>query len=336
MSTAQVKQRILQTMNFVDREFVQGFHFVYPADSARSSACASGAVAYVWRASYTATTGYQETTGPKCSSGANAFTTNCGLDQSGKYYVYLCSVWMQQSEEYQTGVLVHEAAHHAGPNDVTGSLVAMQGNSQYDQLTNAANYENFAKTVVSGGCEDEDANCPHYASYCSSENIKATCKRTCGQCSADTSGGSAGGGAQGGTSCADQDVNCRYYTSYCSTENIKASCKQTCGLCDSTSGSSDAPSSGSSGGTSQAGTECTDLDGNCRYYTSYCDRDNVKTQCRKTCGLCASGTSSGSSGSPSQPACMDTFGSCQWYKDNNYCESANVRTQCQQTCGYCR
>merc|ERR1712066_273162 len=111
--------------------------------------------------------------GPRCNSGTDASTTNCGLDQNGKYYVYLCSVWMQQSEDYQVGVLVHEAAHHAGPNDVTGHISQMQSNSQQNQLMNAANYENFAKSVVSGGCEDEDGNCHHYASYCNTENIKA-------------------------------------------------------------------------------------------------------------------------------------------------------------------
>merc|ERR1719296_186045 len=108
-STEQVRQRLLDTMNFMDREFNQGFHFVYPADSAQESACSrTGIVAYVWRFSSGAS-GYQESQGPKCRSGTSAFTSRCGIDENGKYFVYLCTLWMRQGEEGQTGILVHEA-----------------------------------------------------------------------------------------------------------------------------------------------------------------------------------------------------------------------------------
>merc|ERR1719343_1305262 len=245
-------------MNFINREFSEGFHFVYPGDNAKSSACAGGAVAYVWRASARATTGYQETTGPRCRNTDNPMTKNCGLDQYGKHYVYLCRVWMQQDERYRVGVLVHEAAHHAGPNDVTGSTAQMKVNNQYNQVMNAANYENFAKTVVSGGCEDQDGNCRYYASYCNQANIKRDCKRTCGLCG---SGGSSpprrrSGGS--GSGCVDRDGNCRHYTSYCDRDNIKRDCRRSCGLCGS--GGSSPPRRRSGG--------CVDRDGNCRYYTS--------------------------------------------------------------------
>merc|ERR1712176_268500 len=79
------------------------------------------------------------------------------------------------------------------------------------------------------------------------------------------------------------------------------------------------PGSGSGG--------CADQDGNCRYYTSYCNTDNVKKVCKKTCGLCGSGSA--------QP-CADTYGHCQWYRDNKYCGTANVLAQCKRTCGACR
>merc|ERR1719189_661805 len=214
MNTEAVRQRILRTMNFIHREFTQGFHFIVGADNAKSSACISGAVAYVWRASRRLTTGYQETTAPKCRSSDNPRTKNCGLDENGKHYVYLCNVYMQQSERYQIGVLVHEAAHHAGPNDVTGSLDQMKRQTQHNQVMNAANYENFAKSVVSGGCEDTDGNCPSYGAYCNHEHIKASCKRTCGLCSS--------------SGCEDTDGNCPSYGAYCNHEHIKASCKRTC------------------------------------------------------------------------------------------------------------
>jgi len=270
LNTEQVRQRILQTVNFINREFAQGFYITTNADNAKQSACPGGAVAYVWRASARATTGYQETTGPRCNAGDNPRTTNCGIDQYGKYYMYLCGSYMQQSEDYQVNVLIHEAAHHAGPNDVTYDQNAMQRNYQQDQLMNAANYQFFAQSVAQGGCEDEDGNCRHYASYCAQDNIKAKCKRTCGLCSSGGGGGGSSGGSGG--SCTDLDGNCRHYTSYCNTANIKEKCRQTCGLC-----------SGGGGGGS-----CADTYGSCKWYkdNNYCSQENVRNQCQLTCGAC--------------------------------------------------
>merc|ERR1712151_1328973 len=267
-------------------EFARGFHFVYPADHGKSSPCRGGAVAYVWRSGQQATS-YQVNRGPCCNSGVDATRQNCGIDQYGKYYVYLCSVFMSQSEQYQTGVLVHEAAHHAGPNDVTGNLGQMKSTSQQNQLMNAANYENFAKTVVNGGCDDEDGNCGSYKPYCNQQNIKDQCKRTCGLCAAVPRPRPVPPPAtprrrQPQQGCADLDGNCRYYTEYCNTENIKNQCRKTCGLC---SGGSPRPTPRRR----QPQQGCKDLDGNCRYYTQYCNTDNIKDQCRKTCGLCSGG-----------------------------------------------
>merc|ERR1712137_1292396 len=225
-NTEQVRQRIIQTFNFINREFAQGFYIITNAENAKQSACPGGAIAYVWRASAQKTTGYRETTGPRCNAGTNPRTTNCGLDQNGKYYMYLCASYMRQSDDYKVNVLIHEAAHHAGPNDVTYDQAAMQRNYQQDQLMNAANYQFFAQTVVHGGCEDEDANCHHYASYCSQNNIKAKCKRTCGLCT------NAGGGGGGG-SCADTYGSCKWYkdNNYCSQANVRNQCQRTCGAC---------------------------------------------------------------------------------------------------------
>merc|ERR1712151_30760 len=65
---------------------------------------------------------------------------------------------------------------------------------------------------------------------------------------------------------------------------------------------------------------CADTDGNCRFYTSYCNADNVKAVCKKTCGLCP-GT------------CADTDGNCRLY--TSYCNAENVKAVCKKTCGLC-
>jgi len=219
MNAEQVRQRILRTFNFINREFAQGFYFVIPADNAKSSVCNQGAVAYVWK--YQQGTGYRETTGPRCSSRDNPRTKTCALDEYGKYYVYLCNAFLSSPQDYQVGVLIHEAAHHSGPTDVTYDQNQMQRESQSRQLGNAANYQYFAQTVAKGACSDTDGNCRHYTSYCNTDNIKAVCKKTCGLC----------GGGSGG--CADTYGSCQWYrdNNYCGTASVLAQCKRTCGAC---------------------------------------------------------------------------------------------------------
>jgi len=221
MNAEQVRQYILRTFNFINREFAQGFYFVIPADNAKSSVCNQGAVAYVWK--YQVGTGYRETTGPRCSSRDNPRTKNCALDEYGKYYVYLCNAFLSSPQDYQVGVLIHEAAHHAGPTDITYDQNQMQRESQSRQLGNAASFQYFAQTVAKGGgaCSDTDGNCRHYTSYCNTDNIKAVCKKTCGLC------GSGGGG------CADTYGSCQWYrdNNYCGTASVLAQCKRTCGAC---------------------------------------------------------------------------------------------------------
>merc|ERR1712012_1024830 len=74
---------------------------------------------------------------------------------------------------------------------------------------------------------------------------------------------------------------------------------------------------------------CSDRDGNCPYYTSYCNTERVKAECKKTCGLCGSGSGGGGGDGSSQP-CADTYGHCQWYKEANYCGTASVLAQCRR------
>lgn len=216
MNAEQVRQRILRTFNFINREFAQGFYFVVPADTVRSSQCGNGVVAYVWKGGMNS---YQETTSPRCSSRDNPRTKNCAVDQNGKYYVYLCNAFLSAGEDYQVGVLIHEASHHTGAIDFTYDLNTARTTSQDNQLKNARNYQYFAYTVA-GACLDDDPNCGGYAAqgYCSSDRIKGLCKRSCGVC---RTGG-----------CVDQDPNCAlHYAQYCNTDRIRGLCKRTCGAC---------------------------------------------------------------------------------------------------------
>merc|ERR1740129_526333 len=220
LNAEQVRQYILRTFNFINREFAQGFYFVIPADSAKSSVCNQGAVAYVWK--YQVGTGYRETTGPRCSSRDNPRTKNCALDEYGKYYVYLCNSFLSSPEDYQVGVLIHEAAHHSGPTDVTYDRNQMQRESQSRQLDNAANYQYFGQTVAQGACADKDVHCRnHYSIYCNEAKFKDLCPQTCGLC------------GTGGSSCADTYFDCRYYqeNGFCNTESVFAQCKRSCGGC---------------------------------------------------------------------------------------------------------
>merc|ERR1740121_1273871 len=179
----QVRHQVLRTINFMKRELAQGIRYVYPADRAQSNPCAN-AVAYVWRAHWDEPTGYKETTGPVCKSTDDPFVRNCGLDDQGRYYVYLCRSWYEPgNENYQISVLVHEAAHHAGPNDVTYNREDMMRNSQAEQLLNAANYQFFAHDVVASaqGCGDLDGHCEHYKNlgYCAtSDHVREHCRKT--------------------------------------------------------------------------------------------------------------------------------------------------------------
>jgi len=216
-NTEQVRQHILRTFNFINREFAQGFYFIIPADNAQQSVCNQGAVAYVWK--YQMETLYYETTGPRCSSRDNPRTKRCALDEYGKYYVYLCNSFLSSPEDYQVGVLIHEAAHHAGPTDVTYDQSQMQRESLSRQLNNAANFQYFAQTVAEGTCSDQDGNCRHYTPWCNEQRIRDLCQQTCGACE---SGG-----------CADTYEYCQWYreNNYCSTASVLAQCRRTCGDC---------------------------------------------------------------------------------------------------------
>merc|ERR1712176_1442348 len=103
---------------------------------------------------------------------------------------------------------------------------------------------------------------------------------------------------------------------------------------------------GSSGSSGRGGSgTCADEDGNCRFYASYCSAENVKAVCKKTCGLCSSGTTTATTTTTTTASttstsrrlrpgtCMDEDGNCRFY--TNYCSAENVKAVCKKTCGLC-
>eukprot|EP00429_Kryptoperidinium_foliaceum_P032724 CAMPEP_0176131438 /NCGR_PEP_ID=MMETSP0120_2-20121206/66540_1 /TAXON_ID=160619 /ORGANISM="Kryptoperidinium foliaceum, Strain CCMP 1326" /LENGTH=719 /DNA_ID=CAMNT_0017466813 /DNA_START=1 /DNA_END=2160 /DNA_ORIENTATION=+ len=201
---ADIRSRVLRTMNYVEREFMDGIRYIYPADSAQHTACSGNVVAYVWKYASEASA-YKETHGPVCDDVSAAFRSQCGIDKEGRLFVYLCRRWYEsiESDLSRVSILVHEAAHHTGPSDVTYDKVQMRALSQADQLHNAANYQYFAEEVTQAawGCADATSvtdlpftctpapcHCASFASLCYSSTwgaqIRERCPATCGACNA--------------------------------------------------------------------------------------------------------------------------------------------------------
>jgi len=232
--------------------------------------------------------GYEETPGEGvllCGPSEDPFFRTCGVDQNGRYFVYLCKAWYEVAPpNNQISLIVHEAAHHAGPTDVTYDREQMKRNSQADQLNNAANYQWFAQDIAQSVqladprvvCTDLDGGCGYYRDqgYCANnDHIRKHCRKTCGICVAGPAPRPAPpppapAPPPSTASCADLDGGCAYYREqgYCANnDHIRKHCQKTCGLCS-----------------------CADKDGACAYYKSqgYCETDHIKENCAKTCGVC--------------------------------------------------
>jgi len=246
----QVRQRVLRTMNFIEEEMVEGLRFIYPANDARDNICRGNIGAYVWTRGGSEDKGYEETPAEGiflCGSSADPFTGYCGVDQDNRYFVYLCRAWYEvASPSSQVSLLIHEAAHHAGPKDVTYDKGQMKSNNQANQLNNAANYQNFALDISksvqlveprtsrpptpSSGCSDLNGSCDYYRKkgFCSSsEHIRKNCRKTCGVC------GPAPAPAPS-ASCSNIDGACDYYRKqgFCSSsDHIRKNCRKSCGVC---------------------------------------------------------------------------------------------------------
>lgn len=301
LSAEEVKQRVLKTMNFMEEEFSKGMRYVYPADVAAGTICQGNIVAYVWRNGWEKDRGYDETIYPVCRRGDDVFSRSCGVDQNGKYFVYLCKRWYEGiSPDSQVALLIHEAAHHSGPADVTYNSAQMRRNTQADQLNNAANYQQFAFDVWQNA-----PSAPPPAPQPAAPK-----------------------------GCDDLYAHCQYYkdNGFCKdpNDNIGQQCTRTCGFCTSEQ-PRPAPTPVTPTG------DCKDLYSSCQYYKDqgFCKdpNDNVGQQCKKTCGFCVSVPA------PTPPAaiCQDTYGACQYYKDTGLCTDSNnnVGRVCKKTCGFC-
>lgn len=225
--------------------------------------------------------------------------------------------------------LVHEAAHHTGPSDVTYNPKLMRQNSQADQLNNAGNFEYFSQETANAawGCVDNDP-----------PNVNFQCS----------------GGA-----CA-----CTSLGSYCQDATygatLRRECAATCGVCNSrtpapspppqpspaTPAPSPSPPSGCGDSASPSfpfscnGRACT-----CAGLVGYCQDATygatVRSQCAGTCGACGGSTPSRGCGDKASPSFPFSCGSgrCTCAGLRGYCQDSNygpsIRGECAGTCGLC-
>ncbi len=126
-----------------------------------------------------------------------------------------------------------------------------------------------APMKVEKPCKDNSDQCPQYANYCSTGNVKEVCPKTCGTCGSNT-GGNTGGNTE--STCKDKYSNCGNYKSWC-TKNaeVQAACPVTCGTCN---------------GNNKPVSNCKDQANECPYYKDYCSYQQISQYCEKTCGLC--------------------------------------------------
>ena len=72
---------------------------------------------------------------------------------------------------------------------------------------------------------------------------------------------------------------------------------------------------------------CFDKASNCNKHTNACWQDNIKANCKETCGLCE-----GMTPLPSV-TCYDKFGNCPDLAENNQCRY--FKNDCEKSCGLC-
>lgn len=142
--------------------------------------------------------------------------------------------------------------------------------------------------------------------------------------------------------CADIDtMNCHFYRDQGLCElspNVKRECKDTCGI-GNCGGSG--PSPPSPPRPQPIDGSCRDNDSNCDHYSrlGYCRTvDNVKVNCKKTCGLCSAPAPSPTPPPPAPPTeCRDWDGACGYYQGQGLCgTSEHIRKYCPRACGICQ
>jgi len=272
LSESAVKEHLVKTFNFMDKELAD-MYFFYPGDHASNSGCSrsgsGGTLAYVWK--YVRNErGYHETTGPRCGQATEARTKQCAVDANGNFIVYLCKFWYDSfGESDRIATVVHEAAHHTGPSDITYSKTQAQQLPQSDQLHNAANYQRFGEDVTVAGGGGSSSPRRRRASVPRRRRASSSSPRR-----RRTSGGSgcADSATVSGFECKQNGVvvscTCDILKSHCSNSQVKSACPATCNECSSSPGSgSDTCQYANDGACDEpqycrAGTDCTDC-GNC-------------------------------------------------------------------------
>lgn len=183
-------------------------------------------------------------------------------------------------------------------------------------------------------CMDTDHECDFFQSlgYCDAvTNVQKVCRKTCNKC--------------GVRLCEDTDTNCNFYhkKGYCKTSgDVQQRCLKTCGLCAAPEPPPPPPPPPGPPATPPPAGACEDVPTiACNVYRGYgfCGRENVKQQCRKTCGACGAGPRPPvpPPSPPPDAACSDTpKTACDVYKGYGFCVSnEHIRSQCKKTCGIC-
>jgi len=146
LTEAEVRERVLQTMKFVNRTLGEGMRYVFPADRIKfDTLCGPDVVA---RVASTERQEYFETEGPVCTDEKtqHPWYRKCAKDSEGKYVVYVCEALLDLGPTDRIATLIHQTVHFTGPRDITDKDLANL--TQRDQLDNAANYRDFARKLA--------------------------------------------------------------------------------------------------------------------------------------------------------------------------------------------
>nr|XP_039271791.1 SCO-spondin-like [Styela clava] len=242
-------------------------------------------------------------------------------------------------------------------------------------------YSNLS-TISPGSCEDSGSKCSEYKKYCTmSEDVRKHCMKTCNSCDefdkAITSPV---------PSCTDYSTECSKMKSYCIgstvSEDVRAQCPKTCSLCDeeatTSQDQSDVTITTAVPSVKETTTkidvttkpDCRDHFGQCDKLISFCGtREQVKSSCPLTCGICTPTTSTNpvtstaeithlatsmpitavtfrptttspqiTTPEPEIEKCEDKFARCgDIYSKCNEPDSIEyLRVSCRKTCGFCK
>jgi len=168
------RSKVATLMNRAYRELAEGFHYIpsIPGHHVHvaHSHCGEHRYAYVVKNE----SGFAEARGPLCDGPDAAFERECGADAAGRKFLYLCGAWMRLMEPQRVAVIIHEALHLAGAQDMFWA-----GHADADGV-NVDSYEKFALQTMrrQWGCKDELASCSR--KQCAAQ--ARSCRFSCNQC----------------------------------------------------------------------------------------------------------------------------------------------------------